>query len=94
MRLHTQFKLRFYGYCKDKWKNGKKTRAWNEGEEVVAVVYNTAVLGFNTFNCNTLRLWKSFPNNELNHRKYYYTNEEILYKFYLLYLTLISELLT
>ena len=63
MRLDTQFKVRFYGYCKDEWKNGKKVRAWTGGEEVVAVAYDTAVPGFNTFNCNTLRLWKSFPSN-------------------------------
>ena len=70
MRLDTQFKVRFYGYCKDEWKNGKKTRVWNGGEEVVAVAYDTAVPGFNTFNCNTLRLWKSFPSNEFNFEEF------------------------
>ena len=66
MRLDTQFKVRFYGYCKDEWRDGKKVRSWQGGEEVVAVAYDTAVPGFNTFNCNTLRLWKSFPSNEFN----------------------------
>ena len=66
MRLDTQFKVRFYGYCKDEWRDGKKGRSWQGGEEVVAVAYDTAVPGFNTFNCNTLRLWKSFPSNEFN----------------------------
>ena len=70
MRLDTQFKVRFYGYCKDEWKNGKKIRAWTGGEEVVAVAYDTAVPGFNTFNCNTLRLWKSFPSNEFNFEEF------------------------
>ena len=70
MRLDTQFKVRFYGYCKDEWKNGKKVRAWTGGEEVVAVAYDTAVPGFNTFNCNTLRLWKSFPSNEFNFEEF------------------------
>ena len=70
MRLDTQFKVRFYGYCKDEWKNGKKMRVWNGGEEVVAVAYDTAVPGFNTFNCNTLRLWKSFPSNEFNFEEF------------------------
>ena len=66
MRLDTQFKVRFYGYLKDDWKDGHKVRSWQGGEEVVAVAYDTAVPGFNTFNCNTLRLWKSFPSNEFN----------------------------
>ena len=70
MRLDTQYKVRFYGYCKDEWKNGKKVRVWNGGEEVVAVAYDTAVPGFNTFNCNTLRLWKSFPSNEFNFEEF------------------------
>ena len=70
MRLDTQYKVRFYGYCKDEWKNGKKVRVWNGGEEVVAVAYDTAVPGFNTFNCNTLRLWKSFPSNEFDFERF------------------------
>ena len=53
MRLDTQYKVRFYGYCKDEWKNGKKMRVWNGGEEVDAVAYDTAVTGFNIFNCHT-----------------------------------------
>ena len=70
MRLDTQFKVRFYGYCKDEWKDGKKMRVWKGGEEVVAVAYDTAVPGFNTFNCNTLRLWKSFPSNEFDFEQF------------------------
>ncbi len=70
MRLDTQFKVRFYGYCKDDWRDGKKVRRWEGGEEVVAVAYDTAVPGFNTFNCNTLRLWKSFPSNEFNFEQF------------------------
>ena len=70
MRLDTQFKVRFYGYCKDEWKDGKKIRVWNGGDEVVAVAYDTAVPGFNTFNCNTLRLWKSFPSNEFDFERF------------------------
>ena len=66
MRLDTQFKVKFYGYCRDASKNGKECREWVGGEEVIAVAYDTAVPGFNTFNCNTLRLWKSFPSEEFD----------------------------
>jgi len=63
----TSIKLRFYGYLKDDWRDVKKVRSRQGGEEVVAAVaYDTAVPGFNTFNCKTLRLWKSFPSNEFN----------------------------
>ena len=64
--LDTQFKVGFYGYLKDDWKDGHKVRSWQGGEEFVAVFNDPAVLGFNTFNCNTLRLWKSIPTNEFN----------------------------
>ena len=66
MRLDTQYPVRFYGYCRDANKNGKECREWVGGQEVIAVAYDTAVPGFNTFNCNTLRLWKSFPSQEFN----------------------------
>ena len=66
MRLDTKYKVRFYGYCKDVIKDGKKTRKWLGGEEVIAVAYDTIIPGFNTYNCNTLRLWKSFPSEEFD----------------------------
>ena len=62
MRLDTKFNVKFYGYVKEV--NGRKV--WEGGEDVVAVAYDTAVPGFNTFNCNTLRLWKSFPSEEFD----------------------------
>ena len=64
MRMDNKYKIRFYGYCKDFTKNGKKIRKWEGGEEIIAIAYDTIIPGFNTGNCNTLRLWKSFPNEE------------------------------
>ena len=62
MRLDTKFKVKFYGHVREV--NGKKV--WEGGEDVIAVAYDTAVPGFDTFNCNTLRLWKSFPSEEFD----------------------------
>ena len=70
MRLDTQYPVRFYGYVRDTKKNGKDCKEWVGGEEVIAVAYDTAVPGFNTFNCNTLRLWKSFPSQEFNFEEF------------------------
>ena len=66
MRLDTQFKVRFYGTVKEEYRNGKQCKVWKGGEEVQAVAYDTAVPGFNTFNCNTLRLWRAFPAEEFS----------------------------
>ena len=66
IKLDLQFKVRFYGYCKDEYRNGKKIRVWKGGQEVLAIAHDTAVPGFQTFNCNTLRLWKAYPFEEFN----------------------------
>ena len=64
--LDLQFKIRFYGKVSDGYHAGKKVRVWDGGETVIAVAYDTAVPGFDTYNCNTLRLWRSFPREEFN----------------------------
>lgn len=66
MRTDVKCKVRFYGYCKDEYKNGKKVRVWEGGQEVDAVPFDTVVPGWDTFNSNTLRLWKSFPSEEFD----------------------------
>ena len=64
--LDLEFKIRFYGKVSDGYRAGKKVRVWDGGETVIAVAYDTAVPGYNTYNCNTLRLWRSFPREEFN----------------------------
>ncbi len=66
MRLDSKYKVRFYGYCKDVLIKGKKIRVWKGGEEITAVAYDTIIPGYQTYNCNTLRLWKSFPSEEFD----------------------------
>jgi starch phosphorylase len=66
MRIDVKYKVKFYGQCKDEWKNGKKVRVWEGGDELDAVAFDTVIPGWNTFNCNTLRLWKSFPSEEFD----------------------------
>ncbi len=65
-RLDVRHTVRFYGQCRDDFKSGRKVRVWDGGHEVSAVAYDTAIPGWNTFNCNTLRLWKSFPNRQFD----------------------------
>ena len=65
-RLDVKHYVRFYGNCRDDKRNGKNLRVWEGGEEIIAVAYDTAIPGWNTNNCNTLRLWKSFPKLEFN----------------------------
>jgi len=66
MRLDVNYKVKFYGYCKDDFKHGRKVRIWEGGQEVEAVGFDTVIPGWGTLNCNTLRLWKSYPSREFN----------------------------
>jgi starch phosphorylase len=66
MRLDVKYYVKFYGYCRDDFKEGKKIRVWEGVEIVIAIAYDTVIPGWNTLTCNTLRLWKSFPNQEFN----------------------------
>jgi len=65
-RSDIQYNVRFYG-TSNKYKDGNIERAnWEGGELVIALAYDMPVPGFNTFNCNNLRLWKSRPFNEFD----------------------------
>ncbi len=65
-RLDIQYKVPFYGYVTDEFKNGRMGRVWKGYSQVIAVAYDTVIPGWNTTNSNTLRLWKSFANEEFN----------------------------
>ena len=60
-RLDVQYEIRFYGSI-TKYKDGDTERAnWEEPVRVKAVAYDTPIPGFNTYNTNNLRLWRSQP---------------------------------
>ena len=53
---------------------GVKQYIQQEGETILAVAYDTPIPGYNTHNCNVLRLWRAIPTDVdssifLNHRK-------------------------
>lgn len=54
-----------------KYRDDNVERAvWEGGEVVLALAYDTPVPGFNTFNTNNLRLWKSKPCNEFDFKSF------------------------
>ena len=66
MKLDTKYVIKFYGYCRDSFIKDKKYRKWCGGEEFIAIPYDIPIPGYKTYNCNYLRLWKSFPLEEFN----------------------------
>ena len=50
-----------------KYKDGNIERTkWIPSEKVVAMAYDTPIPGYDTFNTNNLRLWRSCPANEFD----------------------------
>lgn len=60
------YPVRFYGHVNKYMENGVELSSWEGGEQVIAQAYDTPVPGYNTFNTNNLRLWRSRPYNEFN----------------------------
>ena len=60
------YPVRFFGHIRKFWENGVERAEWEGGEVVMAQAYDTPVPGYNTYNTNNLRLWRSRPCNEFN----------------------------
>lgn len=65
-RLDVKYKVKFYGHLEETTVNGRRVKRWEGGQDVLAIAYDTPIPGWNTTNCNTLRLWKSFAGEEFN----------------------------
>jgi starch phosphorylase len=51
--------------------DGNTERAhWEGCQKVVAMAYDTPIPGFNTYNTNNLRLWRSRPRNTFDFDKF------------------------
>ena len=50
--------------------NGVELSSWEGGEQVIAQAYDTPVPGYNTFNTNNLRLWRSRPYSEFQFEQF------------------------
>lgn len=66
-RPDVTYSIRFYGHTEEYDDlDGKTHTRWTGGEIVKARAYDTPIPGYNTFNTNNLRLWKSIPANEFD----------------------------
>jgi starch phosphorylase len=69
-RQDMQYQIRFFGFSQ-KWQDGGTERAkWEGCQKVIAMAYDTPVPGFNTYNTNNLRLWRSRPRNTFDFNKF------------------------
>lgn len=69
-RADVTYQVRFYGHVKKYNEGGIERGIWEGGDIVVAQAYDTPIPGFNTFNTNNLRLWRSRPCNEFDFRQF------------------------
>jgi starch phosphorylase len=68
-RADVTYPVRFFGTF-TKSGSGAGVAKWDGGETVIAMAYDTPIPGFNTYNTNRLRLWRSRPSNEFNLQKF------------------------
>ena len=57
-------KVRFYGRVEMVTKNGRSVPQWTDTEDILAVPYDTPVLGYKNDIVNTLRLWSARSTDE------------------------------
>jgi starch phosphorylase len=69
-RADVSYLVRFGGYVTKPTGNSANPATWDGGEVVKAIAYDTPVPGFNTYNTNRLRLWRSKPSNEFDFQKF------------------------
>lgn len=64
------YQIRFYGNI-TKYRDQDTERAnWDNTVKVIAMAYDTPIPGFNTYNTNNLRLWRSRPTNTFDFNKF------------------------
>jgi starch phosphorylase len=69
-RADVNYNIRFGGYVTKPGGSSSNPANWEGGEVVKAIAYDTPVPGFNTYNTNRLRLWRSKPGNEFDFQKF------------------------
>ena len=60
------YPIRFFGHIRKYMDGGIERAEWEGGQLVMAQAYDTPVPGYNTYNTNNLRLWRSRPYQEFN----------------------------
>jgi glycogen phosphorylase len=65
-RSDVVYPITFYGRVENYDDHGVRRANWVDGQTVIAQAYDTPVPGYNTYNTNNLRLWRSRPCNEFN----------------------------
>jgi starch phosphorylase len=69
-RQDVTYQIRFYGVA-NKYKDGDTDRCnWEHTQKVIAMAYDNPIPGFNTYNTNNLRLWRSRTNNTFDFNKF------------------------
>jgi starch phosphorylase len=68
-RPDVNYKIRMYGKVVRDTQKSIKAR-WEGGEIVLATAFDMPITGYNTFNTNNLRLWRSRPYDEFENPMY------------------------
>jgi len=65
-RQDVTYEIRFYGESEKRMDGTTERAKWHHCKRVLAMAYDTPIPGFNTYNTNNLRLWRSRPQKDFN----------------------------
>jgi len=69
-RQDVMYDVRFYGTVTNYQSGSTQKGNWGNCQKVKAMAYDTPIPGFNTYNTNNLRLWKSRSDNSFDFTKF------------------------
>lgn len=69
-RQDVMYDVRFYGTVTNYQSGTTQKGNWGNCQKVKAMAYDTPIPGFNTYNTNNLRLWKSRSDNSFDFNKF------------------------
>lgn len=69
-RQDVMYDVRFYGTVTNYQSGTTQKGNWGNCQRVKAMAYDTPIPGFNTYNTNNLRLWKSRSDNSFDFNKF------------------------
>mmetsp|Transcript_18479 Transcript_18479/g.31626 ORF Transcript_18479/g.31626 Transcript_18479/m.31626 type:complete len:630 (+) Transcript_18479:19-1908(+) len=69
-RQDITYQIRYYGQSKKYMDQGVERASWEGCQKVIAMAYDTPIPGFNTYNTNNLRLWRSRPRSTFDFDKF------------------------
>ena len=62
--------MKFYGNVRKEIRNKRELSVWENTSNILARAYDNPIPGYDTWNCISLRLWRSLPFSEFDFKAF------------------------